>query len=336
MNLCQRVKRVIRTFQRSSLVLMYHRIASPSTDPWELAVSPENFEQQLQILKETGMVVPVSYLTEQLYSKRMQKPGIVITFDDGYIDNYLTAKPILEQYQLPATFFICTKHIDTQKEFWWDELAYILLHIQNLPRKVAIDVHGISLSFDLNKESVLTDTIEQKHKRWNYTKAPPTRRSQLYMKLWKLLSPLNYQEQQCILEELRQWAGIAEQPQTSYYSMSKDQLLELADKDLFSIGAHTVSHPALAYHSEEVQRQEITQSKVFLAALTGMDIDSFAYPSGNFNETTVNVLKQQGFRAAFTTHHQLITGKDDPYQIGRFQVSNWTGIEFKQVLLNWF
>jgi len=97
---------MISILHKRKAVLMYHRIASPVNDYWQLCVSPENFEQQLQVISK-------------------YKKNILITFDDGYIDNYSNARPLLEKYQLPAIFFIATGNIDSGKEFWWDQLEQL-------------------------------------------------------------------------------------------------------------------------------------------------------------------------------------------------------------------
>ena len=322
-------------FGQPSLVLMYHRVATLTTDPWELAVCPQFFEQQLQVLQKTGLVAPISQLIEQVLSKKIQKPFIILTFDDGYADNYLLAKPLLEKYGLPATFFITSKHLGQEKEFWWDELENILLHTESLTRYLSLCLQNISFDFDLQDEEILTETLKQKHCHWNAYLEPPTRRSKLYLELWQLLSPLSYAEQQHLLAALRQWAGITECPRTSYLPMLEAQLRELATHELFTIGGHTVSHPALAHHPAEIQRHEIAQNKELLEALTGSTINSFAYPSGNYNNTTIDIIRQQGIQIAFTTQHQVVKEKDDPYQIGRFQINNWPGTVFERMLSKW-
>lgn len=83
---------------------MYHRVARVSFDPWELCVSPENFEQQLDVLSKRNKVIPLDELIDQLKKGRIFKNVVSITFDDGYIDNYTVAKPLLENFNLPATF----------------------------------------------------------------------------------------------------------------------------------------------------------------------------------------------------------------------------------------
>jgi peptidoglycan/xylan/chitin deacetylase (PgdA/CDA1 family) len=335
MNLYQWIKRARARFERAPLVCMYHRIAPPDTDPWELSVSPQHFEQQLQVLKKTGLVVPALQVAEQLEAKKTLKPGIVLTFDDGYADNYLVAKPLLEKYELPATFFFCTEYVGKQKEFWWDELAHILLNSPALPDKLSLEIGTLPLAYDLQQECFLTQETAGKHKEWKAYLPPPTHRSGLYEKLWQLLSPLPDAQQQQVLRILRTWAGLPAEPRSGYVCMSKAQLLEMAGGDLFTIGAHTVTHPALSHHGEEKQRWEITQSRQFLEKLTVLKIDLFAYPSGIFNNKTQDILRQEGFRLAFTTEETPVKQQTDPYRIGRFQINNWSGKMHERFLSRW-
>ncbi|MEJ7830493.1 MAG: hypothetical protein WKF91_19950, partial [Segetibacter sp.] len=72
---------------------MYHRIADINRDPWQLAVTPEHFEQNLTLLQKKFNVITVSELVEQLNNKSITSDSVCLTFDDGYADNYLFAKP---------------------------------------------------------------------------------------------------------------------------------------------------------------------------------------------------------------------------------------------------
>jgi len=329
------LERAKRKFNSQSIVLMYHRIADPAVDTWELSVSAANFEEQLQVLKKSGLVIPMSDLIEQIYLKKDLRQAIVLTFDDGYIDNYLCAKPLLEKYEMPATFFVSTQHIGKKKEFWWDELEKILMLSPNLPANLSISVRGVCYRYDLNGETILTDEIRVKHKNWNYHQAAPTHRTRIYLGIWKLLSPLSYSAQQEVLEVLKTSVGIEYPPREEFCSMSVEQLKELASVDLFTIGGHTVTHPSLANWSKEIQAQEITANKEYLRVLTGNNLNTFAYPSGSFDNATIEVLKQQGYLAAFTTHQQSVDKDIDPLTLGRFQVNNWNGKRFEQAIKKW-
>ena len=335
MILHQLLERAKRKFNSQSIVLMYHRIADPAVDSWELSVSAANFEEQLQVLKKSGLVIPMSDLIERIYLKKDSRPAIVLTFDDGYVDNYLCAKPLLEKYEMPATFFVSTKHIGIVKEFWWDELENILLLSPILPPNLFIHLNDLSYQYDLAEEIILTDAMRLKHNMWNYNQVPPTDRTRIYLEIWKLLSPLTYSQQQEVIETLKVSLGRPYLTRNEYCLMSEKQLKELASVDSFTIGGHTVTHPSLTNHSKEMQAQEISANKEELQLLTGSIVNTFAYPSGNLNDDTVGLLKQQGFQAAFTTHHQSINKNQDPYLIGRFQVNNWNGKRFEQAIKKW-
>ncbi|MDO6436229.1 polysaccharide deacetylase family protein [Cyclobacterium sp. 1_MG-2023] len=316
------------------LVLMYHRVINSSLDPWNLVVSPQNFEQHLEILKASKLVLPLS----NIKGINQKKPNstIFITFDDGYMDNFLYAKPILEAYDLPATFFISTKHLGTKKSFWWDELTYIILESPILPDKLVLNYRDSIFSFDLKNEIILTEKFRHLYENWNATLPPPGLRAQLYLDLWRLLSTLDYQEQQLIMKKLREWAGInSKQLEFNNISMEKPHLQSLSSNPLFQIGGHTNSHPLLPQLNEVEQEKEICENKQFLESAINSPIDSFAYPSGKFDQNTLEILKSQGFETAFTTKPRLIKYKADPLLFGRFQVNNWSGKEFQQQLENW-
>jgi hypothetical protein len=73
-----------------------------------------------------------------------------------------------------------------------------------------------------------------------------------------------------------------------------------------------------------------------LEAIVNVPVNKIAYPNGSFNETTIDVLKEQQIAAAFTTKQVKVTKFSDSYQLGRYKVNNWDGPQFKQKLQEWF
>ena len=102
---------------------MYHRVADVAHDPWRLAVSPENFEQHLAAVSERGRPISLAELAAGLEAGSVPRRSVVVTFDDGYRDNLHVAKPLLERYEIPATVFVVSGYVDSDRDFWWDELA---------------------------------------------------------------------------------------------------------------------------------------------------------------------------------------------------------------------
>lgn len=319
-----------------SLVLMYHRVADSPADVWDIAVSPKNLEAHLRFLKQSGRVIPLHKMVRQIKNKWIRKENIAITFDDGYADNFTTARPLLEKYTLPATFFITSVNIGMPNEFWWDELEKIILYTNTLPTDIEITIADKLINFKLNDETTLNDKIVAQHNSWKaYESPPPTTRCTLFLAIWETMQPLDHDRQQHYLTIIRQWAGCHISTRQDYQCMTIDQLKELARNKLFSIQAHTTTHAALAYHDKHFQRNEMLDNKNFLEKNISKKIETVAYPYGSFNTDTPVIAADCGFKAAFTTDEESVNNDTGRYRIGRFQVRNQDAVTFEKNLSRW-
>lgn len=104
------------------LVLGYHRVADLALDPFELAVSPANFAEHLEVINDFALPVRLRDIGEATSNGTISE-GICLTFDDAYADNFHTARPMLEKAGLPATFFATSGQVGSGREFWWDEIC---------------------------------------------------------------------------------------------------------------------------------------------------------------------------------------------------------------------
>jgi peptidoglycan/xylan/chitin deacetylase (PgdA/CDA1 family) len=105
------------------VILAYHRVASVDDDPFSLCVSPTLFAQQLEWLRAERRVVSLNALLTDLEIGKPIGRVVALTFDDGYLDNFTDALPLLERHELPATFFITGAGVERGHELWWDRLA---------------------------------------------------------------------------------------------------------------------------------------------------------------------------------------------------------------------
>src|SRR4030095_8520096 len=90
-------------FGARALILMYHRVAELRNDPYLLAVQPNHFSDHLEVIRRHCFPIKLQQLVKALANGRIPKRAVVITFDDGYADNLLNAKPLLERYGTPDT-----------------------------------------------------------------------------------------------------------------------------------------------------------------------------------------------------------------------------------------
>jgi glycosyltransferase involved in cell wall biosynthesis/peptidoglycan/xylan/chitin deacetylase (PgdA/CDA1 family) len=101
-------------------------------------------------------------------------------------------------------------------------------------------------------------------------------------------------------------------------SVTLDELKKLSENKYVTIGSHTVSHPILPKCSYEVQKKELSESKEILSRLINKEINYFAYPNGSYDDNTVEIARECGYRLAFTTNPgEIITTTADPYTVRR-------------------
>lgn len=109
----------------AATILLYHSVAPPETRRW---LDPRNtldstvFERQMSMLARSGRVISLDELAGRLKAGSALGGSIVITFDDGYLDNLTVATPVLARFKLPATLFLPTGHIDRGEPQWVDHL----------------------------------------------------------------------------------------------------------------------------------------------------------------------------------------------------------------------
>ena len=115
-------KKIYNFLFPTAIILLYHRIDNINQDPHRLAVSAQNFEDQIRFLKDNFNIIELSELVSDLKNKKLRRHSIVITFDDGYADNFFNVLPILKKYQVPATIFITSGMINNPESFYWEKI----------------------------------------------------------------------------------------------------------------------------------------------------------------------------------------------------------------------
>ncbi len=340
-----RVKRWLRraavSLRSQVVILMYHRIIDPASDPWGLCVSPKHFAEQMEHVRRSHRVLSLRGLIRTLTDGRLPKRVVVLTFDDGYVDNLWNAKPILEKYELPATVFVTAGYVGSDREFWWDELERLLLHPGALPETLRLSLNGTSHRWELGEAAHYSEDAYRRHRCWNAgTPGDPTPRHRACRDLHRSLRPLGCEEQKTALGALQSQASAdGAQARTGYRALTRDEVYQLAAGGIVEIGAHTVSHPVLSALPATAQRAEIQESKARLEEILGRPVTSFAYPYGtrsDYTSETVAVVRETGFACACSTFANVVRRRTDRFQLPRFVVRDWGGEEFAARLREWF
>lgn len=295
------------------VVLMYHRIAEPAFDPWDLCVSADNFEAQLRLLQKDYAVISMQQLMNFTNGADIPDRSVCISFDDAYLDNYEIALPVLGRYKIPACFFVPGYYIEQHLPFWWDELTDIIFSpaTQN-PENIAA------------------------WNSWRWPAPPPDLYCRQLITIWEKLRPLPYAEIRIELDQLKETIGYQSAAALGLMPMTSTQLANAGNTGLIELGVHTQTHPFLPGHEREIQKQEIAQNAAWLKQFPGAMTNIIAYPYGACNAETLEVAKELGFQLGFTTKAQTVQRGLPALELGRFQVKNWTALEFEAQLVNWF
>jgi hypothetical protein len=102
------------------------------------------------------------------------------------------------------------------------------------------------------------------------------------------------------------------------------------------MGVHTETHPSLPLYNFTTQYEEIGACKQSLEKRYNKSLQTISYPYGDYNDDTLEIVRQKSLKGAFTTQARIVTQKTNPVTIGRFQVKNWNGQEFEKHLTAWF
>ena len=333
-----RAARRSRTRSGEILILLYHRITESPSDPWALSVTPDHFARHLEILREHARPICLQHLSQGLRDGDLPDRSVAVTFDDGYADNLLNAKPLLERYEVPATVFLTTGLLDHGREPWWDELEQLLLQPGILPGELQLSVNGDAYEWALGEIAHYTEDAFDRYRYWKAWEDAPSARHSLYRSLWELLYTMPDHERRRVLDELLTWAGTEPVRRPTHRFLSLAEVPDLARGGLLDIGAHTVTHPALAPLPVSRQRDEIQQSKATLEEVLGDRVTHFAYPHGmrsDYSPETVAIVREAGFACACSSFGGVVEKSTDPFQLPRVHVQDWNEEEFAGFLSGW-
>ena len=268
------------------MVLNYHRVGDPTNSLFDRnlwSATPEGFDDQVRYLSRHFDVISPLDLPDVLKSRSGQH--VLITFDDGYRDNFEYAYPILKSYGVSGTFFLATGFLDQPKVPWWDEIAWM---IRNSSKK-SIDLghwQAGSLEFD-----------------------EPDREQVIY-RLLKIYKSLPGERSNEYLEFLAEKSGTGRCPKKLVEDlwMTWDMVREMSREGMH-FGGHTVSHPVLSTLDENRQKEEICQSGIRINEELGYFPKVFSYPVGGkmaFTEITEKLVKEAGYQYAFSYYGGFI------------------------------
>ena len=262
-------------------ILAYHRVwdEPPNTFAFDeelISAKSEDFQRQMAWVKSNFEVLSFADLhTCAQENRSWPRRALIVTFDDGYSDNYTHAFPILKELNLPATIFVSTSYLSAPRLFWWDLIAYCVKQTNHLEAHL-LDVSPNVLSLKTPKERRMAI-----NKILMWVKSVPDDMKNAFLD--SMPSALEVTLPTDIL---------------SATQLNWNQVREMAENGI-EFGGHSLTHPILSNIDAAQLNHEIAGCKKEIEAQTGRDVLVFSFPNGQSNPTVHDAVQKAGY--AFST-----------------------------------
>jgi len=297
---CCRASGVLSTAERRNrrrlTILCYHRVLPADRKAAyfcpDLVVTPESFRLHCRTLARYFTILPLSEAVDMWRKwSEPQRPIAVVTFDDGYRDNYENAAPVLDETGLRATFFVIAGLVDTTTSTWYDRLAWSLGSLRRqgrlkemLGQPAMAELLGCSLDDRADLDGIRRRLIVT-------------------------AKALDVEKRRALLEQLETAAGPRQADASEDSIMTWRQLAELADAG-HEIGSHSQTHEILTQLNDASLESEVTGSRELLEKRLGRCVRAFCYPNGNADERVTHAVDTAGYACAVT----VTPGSNEPTQ----------------------
>lgn len=297
----------------SVAILRYHAVIDPEKCDYAapgICTAPAVFERQIAFLANHCNVISLDDVAVCIRNGRpFPKGAVVLTFDDGYRDNY-RAHLILKKYGVQGTFYIAAGCVGNGEPLWLVEVIY---RIRNTRRKtLTLSTPGQSRE---SSDSVTLPLANEKDK------------ARAIRKAIEIIKSNNLRIREDIRGQLKDQMSDVDgcEKRAREIMLTWDQIREMRDNGM-TIAGHTLTHLNLPNAEPADAFREIIGCKERIETRLGCPARHFSYPNGGnysyYNETIMRMVKEAGFVTATTSNNGVVFGGGDPLALRRVRVTD--------------
>ncbi|MDX2502914.1 MAG: polysaccharide deacetylase family protein [Gammaproteobacteria bacterium] len=306
-------------------IMTYHRVMEArqlSNYPFDsdlIEVSTEELECQLKYLTKhfdvINFVDVIAYMDDKA---PLPKRPLLITFDDGFHDNYEIAFPVIKAIDVPVTMLLATDYIGGKETFWYDWLAFIVFNI----KADVLFLDGEKVAFKLQASSAKRRTV--------------------FFHIINYLKGVSNEKRLQLLANLREAYGsiyddLSDDIKGLSQPMTWENVKEMSHAGI-EFGSHTATHPFLPQVDKHQLKDELQDSKKIIEQATGKAVSVVAYPNGqkdDFNDEIKAMAQELGYRIGLSYINGINhIGGFDPYEMKRMHVFPYHDLSlFKMALI---
>ncbi len=302
MSLCRRINK-----RGTVAILRYHSIVEPQHNYYaspSICIAPQEFEAQVRYLSENYNIISLDTVANCISKyKRFPEKAVVLTFDDGYRDNY-HAYQIMKHYGVQGTFYIVSGCLNGGESLWLFEVIYLVKN--TLRSNLSFNVKGADVYFTLLTAS---------------------ERGYAIQRITEIIKSNNLEVRENIRKQLLDQAQDVQDfcEKASQVMMSWEQVQEMSSNGM-SIGGHTMTHLNLPNVKKTDAIKEINGCKEIIEEKIGTPVRHFSYPNGgnygHYDDTIMKIVKSAGYMTATTSNNGVIDLTSNLFELSRIRITN--------------
>lgn len=262
----------------------------------------DDFHANIKGLSEAGVALTLDEVLEHCWTNTpFPAKSYAITFDDGFENNYSVAAPVLDEFKIPACFYITTGFVQDNAMSWIDRIEFLIEKLNQTSVRLPWETEARYLEGRASKISLLAEV--RRHVK-----------SEASFKVNDFIS------------ELYNQAGVDEVFASNHpldLKMSWQQVREISTHERFTVGGHTHTHAIMSFLNAEELLFEVDTSLDLLSKNAGVGSRHYSYPEGLrhcYNQEVIDLLKARGVECSPSAEDGLVKPGDDPFHFSRILV----------------
>jgi peptidoglycan/xylan/chitin deacetylase (PgdA/CDA1 family) len=291
-----------------TVILLYHRVVPRDQKDTVLSlpgivVYQDSFERQLEFLNKNYHIISLNdYIDAKKRNYTLPHKTAVITFDDGWEDNYAYAFPILKKYNVPAAIFLATGFIGTERLFWPEKIIFLMKRIFT-----ANTLNEFFYAYPMQEFYPLLLYL--------FENAEDPKSWYIFI---ERLKQIDEKKREILTTNLETFLQNPSPPPFNY-CLNWNQVDEMA-RSQCTFGSHGLSHKILTKLRENEIQEEVEESRRIIENKLHVAVDFFSYPNGNHNGKVIRILRSSGYQAALAVEQGMNKKVSNLYTLKRINI----------------
>lgn len=300
---------------------MYHytRDLKNSCYPNIKGLDKDLFIKQLDFFKDNFNVVTMNQVIDAFDGKKeLPEKALLLTFDDGYIDNYDVAMPLLIKYGFEGSFFIPAKTFKESKVLDVNKIHFILASSTDRRDELVLDLNKLLNKYRTNDY----DSNEELYKKYAVCNRFDDKDTIYIKRVLQTAIPEN--KRNLITDELfKKYIGIPEDEFSRKLYMNEEQIATMRNNGMY-IGIHGYDHYWLGNLNKDLMKEDIDKSLDAMKNFVDLDKWVMNYPYGSYNNEVIDYIKSKGCKLALTTNVRTVNiNVDSRFELPRLDCNDF-------------